>query len=183
MNKKIIVALGVVLLVGLTFAVMNYPYSERSQTVIFKSDSENTKGEPEVYECNGDGKVCWDGSLVGRTGPNCEFSACPLESATSAEVLTYMGGTMTALNISVTAKQLVSDSRCPTDVVCIWAGTVEVRTVISSKTGHGEHTLKLGVPQRFGEFQVTLVEVTPEAKSTEKIPESSYRFKYKIERI
>jgi hypothetical protein len=29
------------------------------------------------YECNGDGRMCPDGSIVGRTGPQCEFSLCP----------------------------------------------------------------------------------------------------------
>jgi len=27
--------------------------------------------------CTADAKVCSDGSAVGRTGPNCEFEACP----------------------------------------------------------------------------------------------------------
>ncbi len=30
-----------------------------------------------TYTCNADGKVCPDGSIVGRTGPMCEFSECP----------------------------------------------------------------------------------------------------------
>lgn len=30
--------------------------------------------------CTMEAKVCWDGSTVGRTGPECEFSPCPLPS-------------------------------------------------------------------------------------------------------
>ena len=30
-----------------------------------------------VNACTLDAKVCPDGSAVGRTGPNCEFAACP----------------------------------------------------------------------------------------------------------
>ncbi len=29
------------------------------------------------YLCNGDGFRCEDGTIVGRTGPRCEFTACP----------------------------------------------------------------------------------------------------------
>jgi hypothetical protein len=32
---------------------------------------------PEGQVCTRDAKVCPDGSTVGRTGPNCEFAACP----------------------------------------------------------------------------------------------------------
>ncbi|MEX1068272.1 MAG: thioredoxin family protein [Patescibacteria group bacterium] len=33
--------------------------------------------EPEGAVCTQDAKLCPDGSYVGRTGPNCEFAACP----------------------------------------------------------------------------------------------------------
>lgn len=32
--------------------------------------------------CTADAKICPDGSAVGRTGPNCEFAACPQANAT-----------------------------------------------------------------------------------------------------
>ncbi len=37
--------------------------------------------------CTMEAKICPDGSAVGRTGPNCEFAACPGEGAV-AEVIT-----------------------------------------------------------------------------------------------
>lgn len=33
--------------------------------------------------CTMDAKMCPDGSYVGRTGPNCEFAACPSGSGSS----------------------------------------------------------------------------------------------------
>lgn len=33
--------------------------------------------EEPVYACTMDAKICPDGSAVGRTGPDCEFEACP----------------------------------------------------------------------------------------------------------
>ena len=35
----------------------------------------NTNFQPTV--CTMEAKLCPDGSTVGRTGPNCEFTACP----------------------------------------------------------------------------------------------------------
>lgn len=140
---------------------------------------ENAEDGP--YECYGDAMMCPDGSAVGRSGPKCEFTACPPANATSSRTTTYLGGTVTALNVSVTPKEIVSDSRCPSDVTCIWAGTVEVRTVLATMVGHGEHVLKLDEPRVFGDHLVTLVDVTP-AKKLDAIPDSSYRFTFTIEK-
>ncbi len=146
--------------------------SPPSEPVIEDSDTE-------TYMCTMDAKICPDGSAVGRTGPKCEFSPCPTPDATSARTTTYMGGTVTALSVSVSPQKIVSDSRCPADVMCVWAGTVEVRTVLSTAVSHGEHVLTLGKPQTFGDYTITLVEVTPN-KTQEAIPDSSYRFTFEV---
>lgn len=36
-------------------------------------------GPGESVFCTADAKLCPDGSAVGRTGPHCEFAACPGE--------------------------------------------------------------------------------------------------------
>jgi hypothetical protein len=56
-----------------------------------------------------------------------------------------------------------------------------VRTTLATPVSHGEHTLTLGAPQVFGDYAVTLVEVTP-AKEEGDISPSAYRFTYKIEK-
>lgn len=137
---------------------------------------------PEMQACNMDAKICPDGSSVGRSGPDCEFAACPSPDATSGTMTTFLGGSATSLGITVNPKAVVSDSRCAEGVECIWAGTVEVRTVISSAVAHGEHTMTPGTPQRFGDFTVTLKDVMPYPQAGETIPESSYRFTYEITR-
>lgn len=42
----------------------------------FERWRENTYG-PAEKACTLEAKLCPDGSYVGRTGPNCEFAACP----------------------------------------------------------------------------------------------------------
>lgn len=57
----IIIALIVLILAGIG-GVSYYLMTKESQEQIF---------------CTMDAKICPDGSAVGRTGPNCEFAACP----------------------------------------------------------------------------------------------------------
>ncbi len=134
---------------------------------------------PAATACNGDAKLCPDGSSVGRSGPRCEFAACPTAAATTSTVTTYLGGTATGLTVSVNPTKVVSDSRCPATVTCVWAGTVEVQTILSTPVSHGESILTLGKPHVFGAYTVTLTAVTPE-KGEEVIPDSSYRLTYTI---
>ena len=43
----------------------------------------------EIQGCTAEGKVCPDGSVVGRTGPNCEFEKCPSETGKTIEIKDY----------------------------------------------------------------------------------------------
>lgn len=45
---------------------------------------------PDGQTCTMEAKLCPDGSAVGRTGPNCEFAACP-EAATATTTTTGGG--------------------------------------------------------------------------------------------
>ena len=45
---------------------------------------------PQGVACTAEAKLCPDGSYVGRTGPNCEFAACP--GATTTATTTPGGG-------------------------------------------------------------------------------------------
>ena len=62
MNKKILIAIfGVILLAGAVY-------------LVFEAITENKQ-----VGCTMEAKLCSDGSAVGRTGPNCEFTPCPKE--------------------------------------------------------------------------------------------------------
>lgn len=175
---KRLILLAAVLVVG---AAGLYLYMTTDSAGSITGNTPATATTTEVWECDADAKICPDGSTVGRSGPNCEFTQCPAPTATEATVTTYIDGSATALNITIQPKEVVSDSRCPQDVQCIWAGTVEVRTIISSQVAHGEHVMTLGKPQVFGDYTVTLTKVTP-AKTGAEIPISSYRFTYEIKK-
>jgi hypothetical protein len=177
-KRNLLISVGAVLVIG---AAIWFSFSAGTQTA--KTDPDILVPPTQGWECNQDAKICSDGSSVGRTGPDCHFAACPSSDATSATLTTYIDGQATGLNLTVNPRKVISDSRCPLNVQCIWAGTVEVRTVISTQVAHGEHTLKLGEPQVFGDFLVTLITVTPAPNAGEKIPEGSYRFVFEVRKL
>lgn len=136
----------------------------------------------EGLACTQEAKLCPDGSAVGRTGPNCEFAECPsveVPTDTTATTLFIGGGSTTIQGVTIGVLDLVEDSRCPTDVQCIQAGTVRVRVAIDSY--ERPFTLTLGQPQVVEGATVTLVSVIPEQKyaGTTYRP-SDYRFSFTV---
>ncbi|MCL4365751.1 signal peptidase I [Patescibacteria group bacterium] len=83
MNQKgfipILITLGVVIILGITGGVYYY------KKLYFSLPGSSTRA------CTQEAKQCPDGSFVGRTGPNCEFSPClqatppPKDKAVSAK--------------------------------------------------------------------------------------------------
>ncbi len=70
-NKALIgfISIGLVLSAAIIYAVW--------------SQEKTLPGQPEYVMCTDEAKLCSDGSAVGRTGPHCEFAACPAVSAPS----------------------------------------------------------------------------------------------------
>lgn len=133
--------------------------------------------------CTMEAKLCPDGSYVGRTGPNCEFAACPQDNATpqqSARVETKLDQGSSALDVKVVPLSLVEDSRCAVDVQCVWAGTVRVRALIESGLGQSVMVMELGKPITTEAETVTLVAVSPEPRAGRQITAGDYRFTFEI---
>lgn len=147
---------------------------------------------PQGVMCTMEAKLCPDGSYVGRSGPNCEFTPCPETASTTtttpmavplpgkvsgsvpiASVFALPGVTVRPLGVA-------SDSRCPASVQCVWAGTVELRTAITVGEKSTETTLTLQKPFTFAGKTVTLEAVTPEARERVTIAPSDYRFIFMV---
>ncbi len=70
---------------------------------------------PDVPACTKEAKICMDGSVVGRTGPNCEFAACPTASTTgNGGVLPYTTGVRGTVSLGPTCPVM----RIPPDPQC-----------------------------------------------------------------
>ncbi|MEK7172796.1 MAG: hypothetical protein AAB740_02370 [Patescibacteria group bacterium] len=61
--KKIIIVVGAVVLVLMVGVLVGLKFFNQP--------------EPEQIACTEEAMLCPDGSAVGRTGPNCDFAACP----------------------------------------------------------------------------------------------------------
>lgn len=82
--------------------------------------------------------------------------------------------------VSIRPVAVREDSRCPTDVVCAWAGNARVSLTLREGTnadgGDVNSTVQPRAFSRFG-YRVELVDVRPGRLSTESIPAEAYVFR------
>lgn len=136
--------------------------------------------------CTQEAKICPDGSSVGRTEPNCEFATCPAVSAATTTPGAETEHDTAALNqriykfgVHITPLEVLSDSRCPKDVQCVWAGEVKIKARLEDGTRSEIVTFVTGSPISFGNKHVTLMRVAP-AKTQKAITPSDYRFTFSV---
>lgn len=125
--------------------------------------------------CTADAKMCPDGSYVGRTGPKCDFAACPNvdKNVTKINQKIELG------NINITPLEVVSDSRCPSGVQCIWAGTVVLKVKLEKGAIVKEVDMEIEKSIIFEGEEVSLVSVSPE-KNQKEILSSDYNFTFSV---
>ncbi len=99
--------------------------------------------------CTQDAKLCPDGSYVSRTGKNCEFAQCPevnlLPAAFGDSVILAIGEQAKFSDgLAVTLVE-INDSRCPQEVVCVWAGELSsLLRIADGSTGKPLKEIRLG---------------------------------------
>lgn len=136
--------------------------------------SKSSTPTPTPVACDAIAKLCSDGSAVGRTGPNCEFAECPI--VTPSSTLLYQPQTIN--NLTIQPIEVLSDSRCPTKVQCIWAGTVTLKVNLTAHSQTDNFALTLGTPQSFNGLLVTLTSVLPAKTSRTPITPADYQFTF-----
>lgn len=150
--------------------------------IIIAAYFQTTRTPGAAQGCTMEAKICPDGSAVGREGPSCEFAQCP-GTTTEDESVTLearMGEQVSGLDVQITPLKLLEDSRCPTDVTCIQAGTVRLQAKLSSGLGDATQEFKLGEPITTEAETVTLISVSPEPKSTVQLKDNDYRFTFTV---
>jgi hypothetical protein len=85
-----------------------------------------------------------------------------------------IGETATFPGLSLTLRRMFDDSRCPTGVTCIWAGTVKAEIVVSSGLGISTSTIELGNSITTEAEEITLKAVSPHPKEGSPIDPKSY---------
>lgn len=122
---------------------------------------------------------CASGGVGSPTTPsvNEEFTLAPGQTAA-----------VTGTPLRITFETVRDDSRCPTDVTCIWEGdaTVVLRIVADSEEATREvHTNEGGERSRkvpAGDYVVSLVRLDPAPRSTQRIEASAYRATLQVAR-
>lgn len=70
---------------------------------------------------------------------------------------------------------VVSDSRCPSDTTCVWAGEVVVQLATRIDSNDTQHEIAAGQDVEVGKYRVSVLEVQPQPVSTRKIAPAEYR--------
>ena len=60
----------------------------------------NNSNSEDIVSCTMEAKICPDGSAVGRSGPNCEFAACPDLPEISEEEKAHIASKMNLIEVS-----------------------------------------------------------------------------------
>jgi hypothetical protein len=85
--------------------------------------------------------------------------------------------------VAVTPLRIEEDSRCPSGVQCIQAGTVRVAVRIEQGGGQREAVLTLAEPLRLADGrELTLAAVCPYPRHPGRIGAASYRFTFAFDR-
>ena len=98
----------------------------------------------------------------------------PLRDGT---VTVGLGGHARFVGLDVEPLRIEEDSRCPTGVQCIQAGTVRLLVRIEDRSGEREATLTLGKPVALAAGGwLSLAAVCPYPRHPERIAGAAYRF-------
>ncbi|MEK7187603.1 MAG: hypothetical protein AAB691_01995 [Patescibacteria group bacterium] len=132
--------------------------------------------------CTADALLCPDGSYVGRTGRECQFSACPNAETAADTTVGEIGVKETKMinGVRIAVNSVTEDSRCPSDATCIWAGRLTANVSLKSNINSETRTIFSDTPVEFDTHTISLVSATPPPKSTEKKDFSQYRLTFKV---
>lgn len=91
-----------------------------------------------------------------------------------------LGQTVSVLGEAATLVKVLEDSRCPTDVQCIQAGTVRLEVILKSRSETVERVFSLGELNTVHGGAMTLVGVSPTRVSTMTLHDTDYRFEFSV---
>jgi hypothetical protein len=111
-------------------------------------------------------------------------SATAIETALGAPVQLAPGQAVVIenANLEVRFAGIASDSRCPSDVTCLWAGEVVVQLAVRSDGRTTQHEIREMHSATIGGYTVAVLQVLPARTSSQPIAPADYRATLKITR-
>jgi hypothetical protein len=119
-------------------------------------------------------------------------TACADQTPTSPtpvnqEIVMAPGQTVnvSGAGMSIRFEGVLSDSRCPANALCVWAGDAHVRIQVRPSTGsngaYDFHTAE-NAPVKHGDVTIELTQLFPYPFTTDPIDPSAYRATLKVTR-
>jgi hypothetical protein len=106
------------------------------------------------------------------------LASCTTVPPARAEGPVALGQEAYANGLRVRPIAIVEDSRCPTNVMCVWAGRLVVRTEIRGGSWRETRNLELGQPQQIADGTLTLTAAEPPKVAGVAVDPRSYRFTF-----
>ncbi len=102
------------------------------------------------------------------------------ELATTTDEYAQLSTPFKVGDFTLVLAEIIEDSRCPSDVTCIQAGTVRVRGLVTTQEETFERTFVLGESLVIAGQQLTLSDVMPRTTATTSISPDEYQFRFRL---
>lgn len=92
-----------------------------------------------------------------------------------------VGKTIYINGVKITLNKIIQDSRCPIDVVCVWAGNVTANVTLQSNTD--KETIDIYSDKgavAFDSYQISLEKISPSSKADTEIKPENYILTFKV---
>lgn len=161
-NKKILT----MIVVALALMVVGYYFINKESSNTPKVDTVSVTEEEKISSAN-QGQV--------NTG-----TVKPVPSVTGTTNYIRIGQKVTLNDVSITPTKVSYDSRCPKDVKCIQAGSLDLSVLLEKGNLAQSLIITSGKPVVFGNRKITLTSILPTRLSTKTILEADYRFVFTV---
>lgn len=107
-----------------------------------------------------------------------------IDTINTADVLVVgLSGSVSAFGVNIMPIEVVEDSRCPSDVNCIQAGTVRLEALVSDSFGESTRVFNLGQSTSTSGYEITFSRVAPERTAQAMVPrDDEYVFYFDIKK-
>jgi hypothetical protein len=109
------------------------------------------------------------------------LAACATVPPTSAGPIAGLGQVAILNELKIRPIEVVEDSRCPTQVQCVWAGRLVVRARMNGPGWTQIRDFELGVAQAVDQYRVTLIAAEPQKTAPGEIDPRAYHFTFGLQ--
>lgn len=127
--------------------------------------------------------------LLARCDKKANHSPLEFQPGKSFDMSYQDTGTCSCGDLSITFRDVVEDSRCPTGAVCVWEGQARVQLDVQSEDGSQSIELVFQASRSsfdrdtVGSYAISLMEVSPHPREGQTIEKRDYRIRLMVEEL